>query len=214
MKAGLVQRGFTLLAILALGLACGPKAFAQPVGDTDMVTTIEPERLERFWALIETSNLTADQWVRLEALRTELRNLPAEQVAEFDHVMAALHARAYRWDLWGAAYVIKGGASDDSFHYFRSWLIGKGRAVYEAALADPDSLADVFVDDDQDYAEFEELGYVAQEIWSEKSGETQIPPSPFSRSQADPTGAPFEEGEKQLASRYPKLWARFGDNPL
>ncbi len=214
MNVALVQRGFTLLAILALGLACAPQAFAQRVGDKHIVATIDPERLKRFLALIEKSDPAADQWARLDVLRTELRKLSAEQVAEFDQVMTALHAQAYRWDLWGAAYVIKGGASDDAFHYFRSWLIGKGQTVYEAALADPDSLADVIADDDQDYAEFEELGYVAQEVWSEKSIEAQIPPGPFSQSQADPMGAPFEEDEEQLASRYPKLWARFGDNPL
>ena len=179
-----------------------------------MVVTTDPEQLERFWALIEKSDPTVDQWVQLEALRTELRKLPAEQLAEFDHVMAALHAQANRWDLWGAAYVIKGGASDDAFHYFRSWLIGKGRSAYDAALADPDSLTDVIADDDEDYAEFEELGYVAQEIWSEQYGEKQMLPSPFSRSEADPAGSPFTEDEDQLARRYPKLWARFGDNPL
>jgi hypothetical protein len=37
--------------------------------------------------------------------------------------------------------VINGGASDDGFDYFRGWLIAQGRAVYEQALADPDSLA-------------------------------------------------------------------------
>jgi Protein of unknown function (DUF4240) len=46
-------------------------------------------------------------------------------------------------DLWGAAYTINGGASDDGFYYFRCWLIGMGKDIYEAAVADPDSLADV-----------------------------------------------------------------------
>ncbi len=32
-------------------------------------------------------------------------------------------------DLWGAAWVLLGGASDDAFDYFRCWLIGQGREV-------------------------------------------------------------------------------------
>ncbi|WP_217498085.1 MULTISPECIES: DUF4240 domain-containing protein [Sphingomonas] len=36
--------------------------------------------------------------------------------------------RSYRWDLWRAAKVAKGGVSDDGFEYFRTWLISRGRA--------------------------------------------------------------------------------------
>ena len=48
--------------------------------------------------------------------------------------------RAYRQELWGAAYLINGGCSDDGFVYFLGWLIAQGRDVYQAALPDPDSL--------------------------------------------------------------------------
>jgi hypothetical protein len=68
------------------------------------------------------------------------RRDPAEIVA-FAQPLWDLLRGSYRADLWAAAYVINGGASDDGFDYFRGWLIGQGRAVYEAALADPDSLA-------------------------------------------------------------------------
>ncbi|WP_449342020.1 DUF4240 domain-containing protein [Streptomyces aurantiogriseus] len=37
--------------------------------------------------------------------------------------------RAYTWDLWGAAWVLLDGASDDAFDFFRCWLIGQGREV-------------------------------------------------------------------------------------
>ena len=49
---------------------------------------------------------------------------------------------AYCWSLWGAAYVINGGCSDDPFVDFRASLISRGRQVFERALSDPDSLAD------------------------------------------------------------------------
>jgi hypothetical protein len=43
----------------------------------------------------------------------------------------------------GTAYHLKGGwCSDDSFLYFLGWLLAQGRATFEAAVGDPDSLVD------------------------------------------------------------------------
>jgi hypothetical protein len=50
---------------------------------------------------------------------------------------------AYTRSLWGAAYVMHGGCSDDSFSDFRATLISHGRTIYDAALADTESLADL-----------------------------------------------------------------------
>jgi hypothetical protein len=52
-------------------------------------------------------------------------------------------ADSYRVDLWGAAYLINGGCSDDGYEYFRGWLIAQGRATFERIVADPDALADL-----------------------------------------------------------------------
>jgi len=50
-------------------------------------------------------------------------------------------ADSYRVDLWGAAYLINGGCSDDAFEYFRGWLIVQGRGTYERIVADPPILS-------------------------------------------------------------------------
>jgi hypothetical protein len=42
--------------------------------------------------------------------------------------------------LWAAAYLIEGGC-DDGFMDFRAGLMLQGRTAFEAAVADPDSLA-------------------------------------------------------------------------
>jgi hypothetical protein len=49
--------------------------------------------------------------------------------------------------MWGAPYVIHGGCSDDTFNDFRSSLISRGRACFERAIADPDSLSDEAFDE-------------------------------------------------------------------
>jgi hypothetical protein len=176
---------------------------------------------DRFWALIEQTVVDeAAPDRQLDALRTVLRDLSAAEIEAFERAFQQAQLRAYSWDLWGAAYVIHGGASDDGFEYFQRWLISKGRKVFEAALADPDSLADMLDPDIQAPCEFEAFAYVAGRVWGEKTGidhwkdlrstfpYTGAPPA------AVPSGTPFDEDDTELASRYPKLWQRFGASPL
>jgi len=60
--------------------------------------------------------------------------------------------------------------SDDSFLSFRSWLIGRGRALYERVLVDPDSLADVSGLRFGAGHNAERFGYVAMELYEERHG--------------------------------------------
>ena len=59
-----------------------------------------------------------------------LTGLTPQDVVSFELAFGHEVQRAYTWDLWGAAYVVHGGASDDGFVYFRHWLISKGRRVF------------------------------------------------------------------------------------
>jgi hypothetical protein len=100
---------------------------------------------DQFWDIIARacrSDLRkADEWA--DNLEKELRRLAPDEIIEWNHLFDRLAFRARTVDLWGAAFTINGGASDDGFYYFRCWLIGMGKDVYEAAAANPDSLADV-----------------------------------------------------------------------
>ncbi|HEY0699438.1 MAG TPA: DUF4240 domain-containing protein [Micromonospora sp.] len=46
-------------------------------------------------------------------------------------------------DLWGAAYLINSGCSDDDYDSFRGWLMAQGRTVFARAVTEPDSLAEL-----------------------------------------------------------------------
>ncbi len=101
---------------------------------------------KQFWDIIAaccTNPRSVDEWN--DALFQALARLTPEAILEFDRIFDDLASAAYTVDLWGAAYLINGGASDDGFYYFRCWLIGMGKQAYENALADPDTLADVLV---------------------------------------------------------------------
>jgi hypothetical protein len=121
---------------------------------------------KRFWDVIAfackhgVEDFTSDWGASLEEA---LMTLAPEDVVRFDRWFDDRTAALYTNNHWGAAYLINGGASDDGFYYFRCWLVGMGKAVYEAALKDPDSLADV-VDPECDDYEAEIYG-AARQAW-------------------------------------------------
>src|SRR4051812_38861605 len=94
------------------------------------------------WALIEATRPGADGDEDAAALVSRLAGLDDAELVDFEVTLGRLTREANHWDLWAAGYLINGGCSDDGFEYFRGWLIAAGRAAYEGALRDPDSLAD------------------------------------------------------------------------
>src|SRR6266545_4042679 len=95
---------------------------------------------ERFWALIQETHPSSGGRAGAQLL-ARLRELPRAEIAAFQDVRDDLLAESYRRDLWGAAYLINRGCSDDGFDYFRAWLLGQGNATFQTALRDPDGLA-------------------------------------------------------------------------
>ncbi|WP_112470813.1 DUF4240 domain-containing protein [Streptomyces triticisoli] len=165
-----------------------------------------------FWELVDGSREAAegDPGEQADLLVERLLGCEPEVVLDFARHFEARYNRAYRWDLWGAAWVLLDGASDDAFDFFRCWLIGQGREVFEGALHDPDSLADLLDDFDEEIdGDGEELGYAADEAYEQLTG-TVAPDLGIAPAPAEPEGTPFDfENDRVLAQRYPKLWGRF-----
>lgn len=175
------------------------------------------EREDWFWQVVDASRQNAvSQQAQLRNLSRVLDSYSSSEIeifaAEFDRV----HDSAYTWELWGAAYVIAGGCSDDCFAYFRSWLISNGRDFFSAAVKHPDALADLIDPSFDETPEFEEFSYVAGEIWAQKSGRefSSMPRTETGVYSDGPAGQPFDEESDDLLTRYPKLWSRFGEQPL
>lgn len=170
----------------------------------------------RFWAIIGASRsgfdpqrLDGNMDAQLQQLESLLDALPAEEIAQFESEFEQRMADAYRWDLWGAAYVIQGGCSDDGFIDFRSWLISMGREVYEAALRDPETLVDVADASGVEETSFEDFQYAARQIYESKTGH-ELPDTGVSHDN-EPRGEPWSEDRDDLAQLLPKLWQRYGD---
>lgn len=206
-----------MLMLLATSAASDlPLAAAQSTTEAQSMTEA-PMPADRFWELIDkTTAHASDPERQAEVLRQVLRQLTVAEIEAFERAFQQQQRRAYSWDLWGAAYIMNGGASDDGFEYFQRWLVSRGRKIFEAAIANPESLADLPTSGAAGDHEFEEFAAIAGGVWAEKTGT-----DPWSDPQArfpygvvplppEPAGDPFEEDADHLAKRYPKLWARFG----
>ena len=161
-----------------------------------------------FWQLMADTRSAAgnDTGRQSELLEERLRRLPPRQIVDFQRIRRRLDEQAYTWDLWGAAYVIEDGCSDDCFRDFRSYLISLGNEPYEAALRDPDSLAPVV--QDAETGNWENADSVAGDAYENAAGEDI--PADDSDLSGSPRGEPWDdEDQDALVQRYPALAARF-----
>jgi hypothetical protein len=166
--------------------------------------------VDEFWNIVESSKARSEgsHDRHAELLAEHLSALSPDEVIAFQRIFDELADRAYSWPLWGAAYIIGGGCSDDGFIDFRSWLISMGRDTYERALADPESLATVDLGPDgEEDAFFEDFAYVAAHVYQAKTGQ----PLEYSRPEhpSEPSGEDWEEDGDDLARRFPRLSSRY-----
>lgn len=151
---------------------------------------------DEFWDHIRATR-RRDNEAHAERLTKRLAKLPAAEALAFDNLWHRMLHKAYRWNLWGAAYLINGGCSDDGFDYFRRWLILQGRAVFEAAVKKPDTLADVVTGDADDVEVYRDPGIDA---WFLATG-------------TKPNDAGYDAYSAAFEARYgePKMMPDLGD---
>jgi len=164
--------------------------------------------MDEFWNIVDRvhADSPSDMKNKCRLLGDELRRLPAQEVLSFGRHFADCFYKAYHWDIWGAAIIINRGCGDDSFMDFRSTLISLGRAPFEAALRDADSLADF--DIDPAWAAYEGYQYVMPEAYEEMTGGEEPPDEDKHRHPQKVTGVPVVEWE--MSKRFPRLAAKYG----
>ena len=134
--------GYRRMELLAARL--GDLPMSEIVGDRWLQQPVEGRLGDLDLLLTEVISIR-----QVELLAARLGDLPLWEVVGFHRVAEELETDSFRVDLWGAALVIHRmgpvddfWCSEDTLFGFREWLVEQGRLVYEAAIADPDSLAD------------------------------------------------------------------------
>ena len=167
---------------------------------------------EHFWAIIAQAytNAGSDFDRQLGELQALLEGLMPSEILEFSHHFERRMAVAYHWDIWAAAFIIRGGCSDDAFIDFRGTLIAFGQQVFESVVEDSDTLRDVLdrtcFDDPEDEMFVEGFPAVAQKAYSSLTG-NEMPGTSLCQ---ELQGVSWDEQTGDLATRCPRLWNRYG----
>lgn len=185
----------TPVLLLAVAIALGSSTLAaEPAGS--------PE--ERFWNVLDASRGPGGCEAAALRLEVRLQKLDSAALEEFAHEWARWWDVSYSWDLWGAAYLIQGGCSDDGFDYFRGWLLTEGSSRWNRIRKDLESAFDDVEPGTE--TECEDITVVLPNVYEERFGK-EAPDSGYH----EPSGKPWTE--ETLASRFPKLARRFGSTP-
>lgn len=163
-----------------------------------------------FWSIIERAIKVSgnDPEEKEEALTNEINKLTPSEIFEFAKLFDEKDSKAYNWNLWGAAYIINGGCSDDSFMDFRASLICMGKEIYEDAVNNPDTLANIEFNDPEEDLFFEGYQYIAFTIYEDKS-EEEMPDTQVNHPE-NPEGDEWnEESEDDLRKICPKLYEKY-----
>jgi len=127
-----------------------------------------------FWRLIDSTHKDSagDQDLQEAMLVSRLESYTPKEIVEFECVLRAYLIEADDAKIMAAQKVITGRVSDDSYLYFRCWLIGQGENVFTETIRNSDVLADV-VEDDVEYLEFELLMHVATQAYEQRTGKQE-----------------------------------------
>jgi hypothetical protein len=159
-----------------------------------------------FWELVaQTRELSgSDAFKQANFLIEALAQLPEESIVGYDSILHDLIEQAYIVDLWEAAVIVGCGCSDDGFEYFRAWLVSQGKNVFENALSDPQSLADV-IEVGQE-TQIDTFLYVAPYAYEKATGKGELPPTIRDHSTLKGEASP---NMQVLLGRFPTLTAKY-----
>src|SRR3954462_11970229 len=97
---------------------------------------------EALWAIVEAVQPRVDEDPRGfdDALAHHLAALGEATIIAFSDAWVGLSTEAYTWDLWAAAWVLRGHCFEVAFTGFRDRLVALGDRVFERAVHDPATL--------------------------------------------------------------------------
>lgn len=179
-----------------------------------------------FWNIIERSKAHEENqagWL-IEALC----NSPFTDIIQYELHFLQAYESSYSSRLWGAAYLILGGCSDDSFDYFRAWLISQGEHVFKETMQNPDMLAKLIPKNYEGkdlIPEFEDFIHVGFQAFTRlKTGEEEDSDELYDLflEALEQQGYKIHQqqiefdwdNEEDLERLYPRIWKRFGKSPL
>jgi hypothetical protein len=169
-----------------------------------------------FWALIgDAARDGGTPDTVSERAATALAALDAGEIVAFERHLRRVLEASYKADLFGAAYVVNGGCSDEGFDAFRGWLMAQGREAFARAVGEPDSLAEL--------PAVRRAALTGEELGSEKmlaiaatahrkATGLELPEEPVAKRPDTDDFWDFDD-EDEVGRRFPRLAALFNEAP-
>ncbi|WP_433831861.1 DUF4240 domain-containing protein [Flavobacterium anhuiense] len=213
---------FAFLILTLISCEKMGKNNSQKKGKSELKEFIKNDKMDKteFWKIIEYSIAKSnnDRSQQEKVIIEKLATYNPEQIIEFEVIFRQLIIEADDFKIMAVQKIIEGYVSDDSFLYFRCWLIGKGEKIYTETLKNPEFLAGNIYEDEDELHYFEELMYVATDAYKIKTGKKEEDET-FPRDIAIGKGLDYDFGpyqtkgvdwkEEELPKTYPKLWEKF-----
>jgi len=177
-----------------------------------------------FWRLIENTRRDSggDAELQAQSIAVLLSMKSKEDVVRFGTICHTKVAGAnLPWVFVAVQWILRASGmpelSMDGWTAWRSGLVARGRGAYDAAISDPDVLADQFTDLERFLGD-EALLYVAHEGYRLKTRGKELPDDAievrdvFDSSPDYPTDDELRDFD--LAGRFPRIQMKFGPYPF
>lgn len=171
-----------------------------------------------FWKIIDFGFNTCEDDTKKQAqiITQKLSEYTPNQIIDFEILFRKKVILANDFKIMAAEKIIEGSVSDDSYLYFRCWLIGQGQKTFKQTIKNPDYLASIIEKGTE--TDFEDLLYVSTGAYKKTTGKKEEDES-FPRDVAYKAGFDYDFGapattgkdwkESELPGLYPKLWNKF-----
>lgn len=156
-----------------------------------------------FWKIIESSS-------EYEEIISKLIKYDEIDIIKFEEILRNKIIEADHYNIMIAQKLIYWYVSDDSFLYFRAWLIFWWKDIFEKTLVNPDFLVEVFWENIENIASIipnEELLYISDTVFQRKTGK-------WDDDDSLPRNVCFEKGIDYDSFDLKTKWEDFTDNDL
>lgn len=211
---------YLLIIVTVLSLtACGQTNSNNPSNNiTDAMPSLTKDKqmdTAFFWKIMDYAFAKAkfDNKLKEQTILDQLTKVTPDQIQQFEIIFQQMNQKASTWNNMAAHTIIEGGSSDDTYYYFRCWLISLGQKNFDATIKNPDYLVslDFPINKKYGYGEviFEELIPMSDKAYSIVTGK-QTEDETFPRAFAQKKGLFYDsntdiKGKEWTESDLPKI---------
>lgn len=168
---------------------------------------------QKFWNIINASleSHSPGSDAQYKAIAQSLATLSPQELIEFENQLAQQKARAYKFPVLMANFILQSYINDDIFEDFRLWLVSFGEETFEKILENPDILANLCeIQDPVEDITGEGLVFAALEAYEAKTGRDDF------QKQIEPPEDPeidynWPEDIEGLRNTMPELFDKYWD---